>query len=159
MVLTRSTSLVGMITLLALSGCGKRTTSDSRNGTMAADSMAAHGPGAPQIDSTIVALGNEPFWNVRVTAREILYIDPEHMDGYRFPPVAAVEEGDAHVYRTRRDIPAGEPGPRTLELRIRQGTCSDGMSDRRYSMIAVLTIGAESRTGCAYYRPDTQPPP
>jgi uncharacterized membrane protein len=33
------------------------------------------------------------------------------------------------------------------------------MSDRRYSMIAVLTIGAEPRTGCAYYRPDTQPPP
>jgi uncharacterized membrane protein len=103
----------------------------------------------------LVALGNEPFWNVRVATREILYRDPEHQDGYRFPPVTAVVEGDARVFRTRRSIPAGEPGPRTLELRIQQGACSDRMSDREYSMIALLKIGEETYTGCAYTEPDT----
>jgi Predicted membrane protein len=117
-----------MIALLGLSGCGQRTP-----------------------DSVIVALGNEPFWNVRVTAHEILYRDPEHQEGYRFPLVAAVVEGDARVFRTRREPPADDLGPRILELRIRQGVCSDGMSDREYSMNAQLKIGDETRTGCAYH--------
>jgi len=106
-------------------------------------------------DDTIVALGNEPFWNVRVTANEILYTVPERLDGYRFPVVDAVEEGNARVYRTRRDVPSGEPGPRTLELRIRAGTCSDGMSDRVYPMTAALTIGDQTHTGCAWFQGDT----
>jgi len=118
------------IALLALGGCGQRTPHES--------------------PSVIVALGNEPFWNVRVTAHDILYRDPEHQEGYRFPPVAEVEEGDARVFRTRREIPAGEPGPRSLELRIWQGACSDGMSDREYSMSALVKIGEETHTGCAY---------
>jgi len=102
-----------------------------------------------------VALGNEPFWGVRVTAQEILYRDPEHQDGYRFPPAAAIDEGGTRVFRTRRDIPASQPGPRTLELRVRRGTCSDGMSDRRYTLIAQLKIGEETYTGCAWSEPDT----
>jgi uncharacterized membrane protein len=103
----------------------------------------------------LVALGNEPFWGVRVTAHEILYRDPEHQDGYRFPPATPIEEGDTRIFRTRRDIPATQPGPRALELRIRPGTCSDGMSDRQYSLIAQLKIGEETHTGCAWSEPDT----
>ena len=56
--------------------------------------VPAVGPWRIVADSVFVALGNEPFWNVRVTAREILYRDPEHQDGYRFPPVNAFIEGD-----------------------------------------------------------------
>ena len=140
-------NVVATIALLALTGCGQRTSHESRSG---APTGSATSTPAPQADSVIVALGNEPFWNVRVTANEILYRDPEHQEGYRFPPVAAVEEGDVRVYRTRRDIPAGDVGPPILELRIRQGSCSDGMSDRKYSMTALLKIGEETRTGCAY---------
>ena len=142
-----TTIAVATIVLLALTGCGKRTSRESRS---SADSTPAPGTPGPQADSVIIALGNEPFWNVRVTANEILYRDPEHQEGYRFPPVAAVEEGDVRVYRTRRDIPAGDAGPPILELRIRQWSCSDGMSDRKYSMTALLKIGEETRTGCAY---------
>ena len=130
-----------MVALVALSGCGQRTPHETRSGA----------PAEPQADSVIVALGNEPFWNVRITPQEILYRDPEHQEGYRFLRVAAVEEGDARVFRTWREIPAGESGPRILELRIRQGACSDGMSDREYSMSAILKLGEETRTGCAYH--------
>ena len=105
-----------------------------------------------------MALGNEPFWNVRVTSREILYRDPEHQDGYHFPSVAAVVEGDARVYRARRGIPADDPGPRTLELRIRPGTCSDGMSDRQYPMAAELEIAGRTLTGCAWFQPAAPSP-
>ena len=144
--------VVAMVVLMALLGCNQRTPRESRSTpTGSADSVPATGaPGGPQAESVIVALGNEPFWNVRVTAREILYRDPEHQDGYRFPRVAAVEEGDARVFRTRRELPAGEAGPRTLELRIRRGACSDGMSDREYSMSSQLKIGEKTHTGCAY---------
>jgi uncharacterized membrane protein len=141
-------SLVTIIAILALSGCGQRTPPESRSGT---PSAPAHAPPAEsQADSEIVALGNEPFWNVRVTAKEIVYRDPEYQEGCRFPRVAAVQEGAARVFRTRREIHAGEPGPRALELRIWQVACSDGMSDREYSMSAMLKLDEETRTGCAY---------
>jgi uncharacterized membrane protein len=136
---------VGTILLLALAGCGQHTPQAGAPG-----GPKTGVPREPQADSVIMALGNEPFWNVRVTAHEILYRNPEHQDGYRFPGVAAVEESGALVFRTRREVPAGDQGPRLLELRIRPGVCSDGMSDREYSMSALLTIDEETRTGCAY---------
>jgi uncharacterized membrane protein len=125
--------------------------------TMVADQWTRDAVGTKQTDRTLVALGNEPFWNVRVTWREILWTDPEHLDGYRFEPADAVREGDALVYRTRRDVPAGERGPNTLELRIRQGTCSDGMSDRQYAMTAEARLDSVEYRGCAHYPADAQP--
>lgn len=112
--------------------------------------------GTQETDRTLVALGNEPFWNVRITWREILYTDPEHLDGYRFEPADAAREGDVMIYRTKRDIAAGEPGPRDLELRVSPGQCSDGMSDKQYPMTAELTIGDVQHRGCAEYRTDAQ---
>ena len=144
-----------IVVIAALSGCGKRTTPDSRDGAARFDS-AATDPTTPEFDSTLVALGNEPFWNVRVAAGEIVYTVPEHQEGYRFPPAGMAIEGDARVYRTRRDVPAGATGPRALELRIRQGPCSDGMSDRQYTMTAALLIDGESRSGCAFYKGDAR---
>ena len=85
----------------------------------------------------------------------MVYTDPEHPGGYRFPPANVAAEGDVRVYRTRRDVPAGDPGPRTLELRIRREACSDGMSDRQYAMSAAVKIGDDTRTGCAQYQFDT----
>ena len=142
--------LAALIALAVLSGCGG-STSKAPGGKASADSTAAR---AATTDSALVALGNEPFWNVRVTAREILYRDPEHQNGYHFRPVYPVEEGDARVYRTQRDIPTNDSGPRTLELRIRRGTCSDGMSDRQYPMMAALKIGDLVHTGCAWIQVD-----
>lgn len=152
------TYIVATIALIAASGCSRHSPSESPGGTTTgrADSARDGGvPGEPQPDSALVALGNEPFWNVRVTSHEILYRDPEHQEGYQFPPVDAIEEGGARIFRTRRDIPPGEPGPRNLELRIRPGTCSDGMSDRQYSMVALLHIGSDTRAGCAFTEPNT----
>ena len=153
--LLRSVACILLFALAVLSGCGP-SASKAPDGTTTADSTAAR-PAQP--DSALVALGNEPFWNVRVTSREILYRDPEHQDGYHFPWVAPVEEGDARVYRTHRNIPADDPGPRTLELRIRRGTCSDGMSDRTYPMTAALKIGDVAYTGCAWIQVDDAAPP
>jgi uncharacterized membrane protein len=147
-----------LIVVALLSGCGHRTPR-APDGTSTVDSTAGRDSArVSKPDSALVALGNEPFWNVRITSSEILYRDPEHQDGYRFPSVIPVEEGDARVYRTRREIPADDPGPRTLELGIRQGMCSDGMSDRQYPMTAALKIGDKTLTGCAWYRPDAPPP-
>lgn len=125
--------------------------------TMVADQWTRDAVTTKETDRTLVALGNEPFWNVRVTWREILWTDPEHLDGYRFEPADPTREGDALVYRTRRDVAAGEPGPRTLELRIRQGTCSDGMSDRVYAMTSEARLDSVDYRGCAHYPADAQP--
>lgn len=145
-------SLAILVALAALGGCGSRTPSE--DGASRPESSAATPP-PPAFDSTLVALGNEPFWNVRVAANEIVYTVPEHQEGYRFPSARAVMEGDARVYRTRRQDSAGDTGPRTLELQIWQAPCSDGMSDRQYAMRAALLIDGESRSGCAFYKGDT----
>lgn len=150
---TEFSCLLLVVALAALIGCGNRTTPEE--GRSRPESTATTTPPeTPAFDSSLVALGNEPFWNVRVAAGEIIYTIPEHQEGYRFPPARAAVEGDGRVYRTRRELPPGETGPRTLELRIWQGPCSDGMSDRQYTMSAALLIDGESRSGCAFFKGD-----
>lgn len=105
----------------------------------------------------LIALGNEPFWNVRVRSSEIRFTSPDHLDGFRFLPVAPVAEGDATIYRTQRE-PGGAAEPRALELRVRPGECSDGMSDRRYPMTAELRLDDVDYRGCADFAAE-QPAP
>jgi uncharacterized membrane protein len=133
----------------ALSGCGERAVSGSGKRAAAVETRPA--PGAAMGDTVLVAVGNEPFWNVKVGAREIRYTEPEHPEGFAFPPADGVQAGEWRVYRTRRERTAGKIGPLTLELRIRQAPCSDGMSDRSYDLAAELALDDETLTGCAYY--------
>ena len=154
----------GLLLLFAVAtacGCGSHgadlaqtgvTGTSAGAGTRVADSLATHGlVTAAQASGPLTVVGSEPFWNVRVTADGILYTDPEHADGWRFPPALAVVENGARVYRSRRELPAGDTGPRSLELWIREEPCSDGMSDRQYSLSAALKLDELTLNGCARY--------
>ena len=116
----------------------------------AANDAAAQKPGACLIQggealriTPVKAIGTEPFWNARVEGRCVTYSTPEDQDGTRiwtrFNPGP-----DGGVW-----IGALDGAPFKLITRLR-ADCSDGMSDRRYPMEAILTVRGEERRGCAF---------
>lgn len=101
------------------------------------------------------ALGNEPFWSVEVATNAITFRRPQ-VAPVVVPAIAPspvrpkdADPGDssaivARVWRSRRS--AGEP---LLELVVRTGPCSDGMSDRTYPASAELRWRDSTWRGCA----------
>jgi uncharacterized membrane protein len=88
------------------------------------------------------AIGTEPFWGARIEGRCVTYSHPEDQAGTR-------------VWTRYTRAPNGGTWSGALrgqrfELRTRAAPgCSDGMSDRRYSIAVDLQVGGERRQGCA----------
>lgn len=92
--------------------------------------------------ASVRALGTEPFWNARVEGRCVTYSHPEDQKGTRVWTRFTPAPGGGSW--------SGSLGGRRFELKIRPGPgCSDGMSDRRYPLVAELAVGGERRSGCA----------
>jgi uncharacterized membrane protein len=98
--------------------------------------------GKPVPAAAVRAVGTEPFWNARVEGRCVTYSHPEDQKGTRvWTRFAAAPGGGTWTGRL-----SGRP----FVLRIRpEPGCSDGMSDRRYPLAAELSVGGETRRGCA----------
>jgi len=90
------------------------------------------------------ALGTEPFWAAEVQGRCVTYRTPE----------------DQHGTRVWTHVDTGPQGPawngalrgKQFQLYVKPAPppgCSDGMSDKVYSMDAVLRVDGETRKGCA----------
>lgn len=88
------------------------------------------------------AVGTEPFWAARIEGRCVTYSHPDDQAGTRVWTRFTPGPGGGTW--------AGALGGRRFELRIRpQPGCSDGMSDRRYPLVAELLVAGEQRRGCA----------
>jgi len=87
------------------------------------------------------ALGNEPFWSVRVQGGELVFATPEDLQGRRLRGTAA-PLADGVRYQ-------GRDGATGFSLEIRRGECSDTMSDRRYGWTSRFRYGALDYAGCA----------
>jgi uncharacterized membrane protein len=103
---------------------------------------------AGSLTSELVALGNEPFWNITLGSDAIVYRTPDNQTGVRFPPAVPQADGTGRVWRSRRN---GDPA--MVEVRLASGTCSDGMSDRSYPWTVRAVVGRDSLRGCAEERP------
>ncbi|MBI1723895.1 MAG: hypothetical protein HYR48_08315 [Gemmatimonadetes bacterium] len=102
--------------------------------TGAADRVAAH--------------GTEPFWAVSIDASGVVYRTPEDTAGVRFPPAGRRTAGDIVAYRSERAT--GEP--RSIEVRLGPGACSNGMSEIRYPLTAEVHLMGDTLHGCAERR-------
>ncbi|WP_297799249.1 hypothetical protein [uncultured Brevundimonas sp.] len=95
------------------------------------------------LDKAIVALGNEPFWNIDIDGQKAAYSDPELTT-----PVEGTVQGPVitgNVAEWRASLSNGTHAVLTIA-----GTdCSDGMSDRTYPLAARLQLGETTYTGCA----------
>lgn len=126
---------------LCLSACQQGTGGANAPGT------SAEGFTGISENEVITALGNEPFWNARITGGELLYATPENSAGATIAVDRFIGQGGLGFSGTLQ----GEK----FDLLVTPGTCSDTMSDRTYPYTATLQIGGEQRNGCAYT--DQQP--
>jgi uncharacterized membrane protein len=93
-----------------------------------------------------IANGTEPFWNITVSKRGIVYSSPDKPKQtfpYVTPLTAAGRPANSvRVYRLT--------GRGNNILIIRQvSVCSDGMSDKNYSYSATAILGNRVLDGCA----------
>lgn len=100
------------------------------------------------------ALGTEPVWGVEIKPDELVFTGVDRAE-IRAPHGGAVLEGATAV------ISSTDATGQTLVLRLDAGACSDGMSDRVYSLAAEVRLGAETLKGCAASQAmlDSQPKP
>ena len=90
----------------------------------------------------MLARGTEPFWLIRIGPETITLERPD-FDPVTAPNPGAVMEGPAAVWR------ATTADGRRLSVILRQGECSDGMSDLRYAYVAEASLAGETLRGCA----------
>lgn len=91
---------------------------------------------------TVRFLGTEPFWGGAVTGDQMTYETPEKPAGERITVARFAGRGGLSFN--------GKLAGSDLTMTITPGTCSDGMSDRRYPFTVTLQIGDELRNGCGY---------
>jgi uncharacterized membrane protein len=93
--------------------------------------------------AAIRAVGTEPFWTARVEGRCITYSHPENQQGTRVWTLYTAGPDGLVAW-------VGHLNGKKFEIRVRpEAGCSDGMSDKRYSLAVELLVDGEQRKGCA----------
>ena len=95
---------------------------------------------APGEDVTLT--GTEPFWTLRVAGEDATWTTPENQPGVRFAAARFAGNNGLGFSGTLE----GEP----LTATLTPGTCSDGMSDRRYPYVATVAWKGTTYKGCGH---------
>jgi uncharacterized membrane protein len=113
--------------------------------TPAATPEEAEGAGGPADlpDLVFIALGNEPFWNVRVFRDRLRY------EGLGEDPVEFESPRDVTEPGNGRWEWTAEAGAQTISVTIEERPCSDTMSDVSYRYASSVRFGERSLVGCA----------
>lgn len=139
----------GVAALHDLSPSGNPVTAMVRIGNDSLREIRYVGPEGPSCGSLppegdLNAVGNEPFWHLRITGTAAVLRTPEDTSGARFDN-GAWESGEAGGWRFRAARGDGD----TLTVTLLDERCSDGMSAARYPMKATIRRRAGQVVGCA----------
>lgn len=132
---------------LLLAACGP-----SQDSTPAAPAPPASAP-APKVDFSrpLNALGNEPFWALKIRPEGLVFSAPDS------PDIAAANPGPAvQADRATWSATGGDGAP--LSVVLTAVVCEDGMSGVNYPFTAAVSAGGRALTGCAAYA-DAMPRP
>jgi len=132
--------MLSSLLVIVVSSCGER----QERRTEAEPSAATEAPDTLEY----VARGNEPFWAVKVTAREIVFQEPENIEGTRGDYAAPTRDGTRRIFRTTLRDSAGTP----LELTLDDRPCQDSMSGFSFPYTATVRIGDRVMHGCGESR-------
>ncbi len=92
---------------------------------------------------TITFTGTEPFWGGTVRGDTLTWRTPENGDAGTAIPVERFYGQGGIAFSGRLDGAA-------FDMMVTPGTCSDGMSDRRYPYTVTVRIADRQLEGCAY---------
>jgi uncharacterized membrane protein len=135
----RSAAAVCSILLLAvtLAACGEAPMGASEGASTAPADAPASTPPGPDFSGDFDLVGAEPFWGGTIRA-----------DGLTLSRAGQAEVGAANLgVKVQGDV--GSWGSGHLVFKLTPEACSDGMSDRRYSHRAEVTLNGEVLRGCA----------
>ncbi|MFO6445993.1 COG3650 family protein [Erythrobacter sp. NE805] len=91
---------------------------------------------------TVTMLGTEPFWNLRIEGGEGTWSTPDNQPGTRLALTRFAGNNGLGF--------SGTLGGKPFTATLTPGTCSDGMSDRRFPFVATIALGGETFAGCGY---------
>ena len=98
--------------------------------------------------SALRAFGNEPFWNVTVSAAAGIVYRRLGEEEITFPyqaPRHPVDDGTTLVFGPLRT----GSGEHEIEMRVSEEDCQDTMADTIHPMRAIVILDGEELTGCA----------
>lgn len=86
------------------------------------------------------AFGTEPFWGVNVEDTRLTYTTPEDQAGVVMPGTRKTLADGVEI--------SGQHDGKPFVLTVSSGTCSDGMSDNTYRLVATFRFGEIDYKGC-----------
>ena len=98
----------------------------------------------PMGDAELLASGNEPSWNLNVSARGIVFARMGE-DDVIFPYAEATQTNGKRVHSSRIE----NADDHQIEIVIEESPCSDTMSGARFTHIAEVTFDGHVYRGCA----------
>lgn len=103
---------------------------------------AKRAPGQEDVEPLRIfrAFGTEPFWGVNVEDTRLTYTTPEDQAG-------VVMAGTRKTLADGVEI-SGQHDGKSFVLTVSSGTCSDGMSDNTYRLVATFRFGEIDYKGC-----------
>lgn len=94
----------------------------------------------------VSAMGTEPFWRIDITSEKMTLSRPDAPAVTVQPVGVAAGEGGYMSF-----VSGGPPpGPAKVQIILRRGDCSDGMSDLTYPYKAEVKWDGETLKGCGF---------
>lgn len=138
--MTLRPALAAATLILALSACNPHR--GEGNGGVPGDADSHKPFAAITAQDTLHLVGTEPFWSGKAHGATLTYSTPSKPEG---TPVPVRRFGGRNGLGL-----SGTLEGKTLDVTVTPGTCSDGMSDRRFPYTITLKIGEEVRQGCGW---------
>jgi uncharacterized membrane protein len=147
--------MVGLAT-----GCGRQSDQSSPTpSTKAQDSPSAANPPAAQPPAAAVSpqasgdrfrcVGNEPGWTLAISPDSLVFVGDYGEVRAAYPGVAPRTRNGTWYYETANR--SGLSGYSHLTVMVVRGSCSDGMSDRRYEYTVRVIHDSKNYVGCGQH--------
>lgn len=132
----------------ALSGCMSERQSSSETGPPAREASTTASPWEQARERGIVfrGIGNEPGWVVEVGTGETPVLHAQLDYGERQIDVAHAQALPGGLGYAGTDGDGID-----VQLQLRRGDCSDGMSDEIYPVSVQLVVGGKAYAGCGRF--------
>lgn len=138
--MTLRTAFAAASLVLALAACNSHR--GEGNGGVPGDAESHKPFDAIAAADTLHFVGTEPFWNGTARGTTLTYATPAQPEGIAIT---------VRRFGGRNGLGlSGMLDGKTFDMTVTPGTCSDGMSDRRFPYAVTLKIGEEVRQGCGW---------